>query len=319
MSSAETNSLRGHEEVSNVDLAQGMPEVDQVVACCYGQQGGEAARRSGVEPVPGYQGVNVERMKQRYQEHLVEVVGLPEEDVLCEASVGTFGRNYVDETVIGEDDRIQILATTAAPWRWICSLLVTARNGRRFIGTGWFISPRTLMTAGHVVFMHNEGGWAREVTVIPGRNGTDRPLGSQVSSSFRSVRGWTQDQDTNFDYAAIIMPDTSLGGQVGHFGFAALTDATLQQVTANLSGYPGDKPQGTQWFHARGTSQLSPQKIFYEIDTFGGQSGSPIWRLENGQRTAVAIHTSGGGGARPNSGTRINQTVFDNMQRWANP
>lgn len=303
--------LTGHEPVSNDTGALGIPTVDREASCEAGEKGGLLGRKSGMEKVSGYRLPDCDRMRQERLATLEETVGAVDE-LLFEASVASFG----PESVIGEDDRAHIAATSSLPWRWICSLLVTARTGSRFIGTGWFIGPRTVMTAGHVVFMHDEGGWAQRITVIPGRNGSERPFGSLDSSALRSVSGWTQNRDTNFDYGAIIMPDDSLGSQVGHFGFAALTDATLNGLLANLSGYPGDKPAGTQWFHARNITSVSPQKVFYDVDTFGGQSGSPVWRLRNGQRTAVAIHTTGGGGTLPNSGTRINTSVFNNMDAW---
>ena len=55
-----------------------------------------------------------------------------------------------------------------------------------WIGTGWFIGPHTLMTAGHVVYIKNSGvpgrdGWVSSITVMPGRNGTTLPYGSVTS------------------------------------------------------------------------------------------------------------------------------------------
>ena len=63
----------------------------------------------------------------------------------------------VAEAVLGRDDRIQINATHDYPWRAHASLLVVARDGSRWIGTGWFIGPHTLATAGHVVYIKNSG------------------------------------------------------------------------------------------------------------------------------------------------------------------
>jgi V8-like Glu-specific endopeptidase len=83
----------------------------------------------------------------------------------------------------------------------------------------------------------------------------------------------------------------------------------------NNSGYPGDKPFGTQWFNAGAITQVTNRKIYYMIDTYGGQSGSPVWRFLNGQRHGVGIHAYGG---CPNSATRIVKEVFDNMLAWRN-
>ena len=66
-------------------------------------------------------------------------------------------KESLSEVVIGRDDRIRVGATNKNPWRWICSLRITAKDGSRWIGTGWLAGPRTVITAGHVVYMHSRG------------------------------------------------------------------------------------------------------------------------------------------------------------------
>ena len=218
------------------------------------------------------------------------------------------------ESVCGSDDRVQITATTSVPWRWICKLVITFPNGAGGGCTGWFIGPKAVMTAGHCVYSSANGGWARQIEVIPGMNGASRPYGSMIGTSFRSVVGWTQNGDPNYDYGCIILP-SPLGNQVGYFGFAALTDSSLNGLLANNAGYPGDKPFGTQWFNAGRVTNVTARKFYYMLDTYGGQSGSPTWRLQSGQRHAVGIHAYGG---CPNSSTRITTPVFNNMLTWRN-
>ena len=217
------------------------------------------------------------------------------------------------ESVCGRDDRVRISPATAIPWRWVCQLLITMANGGTSRCTGWFIGPRCVMTAGHCVYSRGAGGWARRIEVIPGMDGASRPYGSQVGTSFRSVTGWVNNGDPNYDYGAIILPDRTLGNRVGWFGFASLTNASLSNLLVNNSGYAGDKPFGTQWFNAGRITNVTARKIYYMIDTFGGHSGSPVWRYLNGQRHAVGVHAYGG---CPNSATRIVQAVFNNMMAW---
>jgi glutamyl endopeptidase len=201
------------------------------------------------------------------------------------------------------------------PWRWICKLIIRFPNGATGGCTGWFIGPKAVMTAGHCVYSSASGGWASQIEVIPGMRGATRPYGSMIGTSFRSVTGWTQNSDPNYDYGCIILPSPTLGNQVGYFGFAALTDASLQNLLVNNSGYPGDKPFGTQWFNAGRVTNVTAQKIYYMLDTYGGQSGSSTWRYLNGERHAVGIHAYGG---CPNSATRIVTAVFNNMMTWRN-
>ncbi|MGW1767230.1 trypsin-like serine peptidase [Streptomyces sp. NPDC002073] len=230
----------------------------------------------------------------------------------------SFGPPDMLETVHARDDRVQITDTTSYPWRAHASLLITAADNTQWIGTGWFIGPHTLITAGHVVHIKNSGvpgqdGWVKSIQVMPGRNGTALPFGSVTSTNFRSVTGWTNSGDENFDYGAIIIP-TELGSTTGWFGFGAWPDADLLKTSANISGYPGDKPTGSQWYDGRGISSVNPLKVFYDIDSFGGQSGSAVYHIHNGARYGIAVHAYGG--ASVNSGTRITKEVFTNLQLW---
>ena len=263
----------------------------------------------GVEQVPGY----------THREMAPEALIVPDTSTLRDIGEASFGPpRPMTETVHGADNRVQITNTTIYPWRAIASLLITARDGSTWIGTGWFIGPHTLMTAGHVVHIKNSGvagrdGWVRSIQVMPGRNGASLPYGTVTSSNFRSVNGWINNGDENFDYGAIIIP-TQLGNTVGSFGFGVYADADLTSAIGNISGYPGDKPGGTQWYDSRKIASVNATKVFYDIDTAGGQSGSAVYRIIGNNRYAVAVHAYGG--ATTNSGTRINNNVYNNMVAW---
>ena len=244
---------------------------------------------------------------------------VPDTSRLRDIAEASFGELPVGiETVHGPDDRVQITNTAVYPWRVHASLLITAADNSQWIGTGWFIGPHTLITAGHVVFIKNSpvaerNGWVRSITVMPGRNGGALPYGAVTSRNFRTVKGWANDADVRTDYGAIIIP-TELGSTVGWFGFGVYSDAALSSTTANIAGYPGDKPSGTLWYAYRQLDSVDSYRVYYDIDTFGGQSGSSVYRIDNGQRRGVAVHTSGG--ASTNSGTRVNSAVFNNFVAW---
>jgi glutamyl endopeptidase len=246
-------------------------------------------------------------------------VTAPEMEGLVDIGAASFVDPRVTlETVHGVDNRIKVEDTDKYPFRVNASLLITARDGSQWIGTAWFISPRTLITAGHCVYIKNSGlpqrdGWVRSIQVMPGRNGSKLPFGSVTSSQFWSVKGWTDSGDENYDYGAIIIP-TELGNTVGTMGFAAYDDGELTGATANVTGYPGDKDSGTMWYDTKRIAALSPTKVHYDIDTAGGQSGASLYIVKNGQRIAIAVHAYGG--AVTNSGTRISPLVFQNLTNW---
>ncbi len=169
------------------------------------------------------------------------------------------------------------------------------------------------MTAGHCVYSHRAGGWAKKIEVIPGMDASSRPFGSQIATSFRSVVGWTKSAKRNYDYGAIVLPNNTLGNRVGYFGFAALSSSSLKNLVVNNAGYAGDKPFGTLWYNAGRITRVTSRRLYYMIDTYGGHSGSPVWRLRKGQRHVVGVHAYGG---CPNGATRIVKPVFDNMLKW---
>jgi V8-like Glu-specific endopeptidase len=237
---------------------------------------------------------------------------------LLDVGLASFAPEVVLETVHGQDDRVPIKDTELYPWSAIASLLITAADGSQWIGTGWFISPRTLATAGHCVYITNSGvrgrdGWVRSIQVMPGRDGTTLPFGSVTSTQFWSVRGWADSGDENVDYGAIVIP-TPVGDTVGTFGFGVFSDDELAGSMVNIAGYPGDKPPGTAWFDARQVAMTGPSKIHYDIDTAGGQSGAAVYRIDDERRIGVAVHAYGG--PTTNSGTRISPPVFRNLTDW---
>ena len=272
-------------------------------------------KQDGSEAVEGF------KLPKGTAEAMAETLRAPATTNLRDIAEATYGPPPPHlETVHGFDNRVRITTTSVYPWRAHASLLITAADGSQWIGTGWFIGPHTLMTAGHVVNIRGSGvagrdGWVRRIQVMPGRNGSSLPYGSVTSTSFRSVTGWTTSAsgDENYDYGAIILPK-DLGTTTGWFGFGVYSDADLKNSVGNIAGYPGDKPAGELWYDARRIDSVNSRKVYYDIDTAGGQSGSAVYRIVNGQRYAFAIHAYGG--ATTNSGTRIVTPVYNNMVAW---
>lgn len=220
------------------------------------------------------------------------------------------------EVIIGTDDRLRITATKNTPWRRYCALRITFPSGRTYRGTGFLIGRRAVATAGHCVYLHAEGGWARKIEVIPGMNGNDRPFGSTFAVSMRSVGGWVNGKQPASDYGCVILPQGAFGGRsLGKFGFAALSNAQLLACPAVLAGYPGDKPFAQLWGMSRKIKTVGPKTLIYDIDTMGGQSGAPVYIKHKGSRTVVGIHNYGAGTG--NSATRVTKPVFDRLKAWS--
>jgi len=228
------------------------------------------------------------------------------------------------ETIIGPtDDRVRVLDTELAPWRMLCALRMRGQSGAGAIGTGWFVGPRTLLTAGHCVYSTQFfGGWASSIEISPGRNGAEFPFRTVRSTRFSSVNRWVEAQDPDFDIGCIHLDDP-LGDEVGWFGVGALAPEELEGFLVNVSGYPGDRGGGTEQYHHKNRIlRVTERRLFYDVDTFGGQSGAPVWihETDTAPPLAVGIHAYGVGGAvgglEANSAPRVIPEVLDQIRTW---
>jgi glutamyl endopeptidase len=241
-----------------------------------------------------------------------------------DSNTGTDPSPETAESIIGADQRVQIVGTTSYPARAIGMI---SRNGSQWC-TGWLISKDTILTAGHCV---NSGGngttngaWYGGLRFSAGRNGPSAPYGYCGVRSTTSFVGWVRDGSEEHD-AAVVKLNCSIGTRVGWFGQWWQT-ASLNGLFTRVQGYPGDKPQ-TQWLSTGSVTASTTFQIFYQNDTVGGMSGSPIWQNRaNGSSfcsgvCGYGIHAYGLHGGAPHSnnnhGTRHTQNKFNVYQSVA--
>jgi glutamyl endopeptidase len=221
------------------------------------------------------------------------------------------------ESIIGADNRVRVNPTTSYPAR--ATVLITFSAGRC---TGWLINANTVVTAGHCV--HPGGGGSfypvSSYRVYPGRNGTSSPYGSCTARWTASVTGWTVNGWDDYDYGAIKL-NCSVGNTTGWYGYF-WTSASLTGLPTIINGYPGDKPL-TQWRSNDLVRVTQTRRVFYQNDTVGGVSGAPVYYNRAGCGIcSMAVHAYGTYGLPPfstnNHGTRITQSVFNNLTAWRN-
>jgi glutamyl endopeptidase len=220
------------------------------------------------------------------------------------------------KTVIGADGRTLVTPTTSYPAR--AAVLITFDGGRC---SGWLYGPNVVATTGHCVHTGGTSGhWMTNVRVYPGRNGSSAPYGSCTARALYSVVGWTTSKDETYDYGAVKL-NCTVGNTTGYFGFFWQA-ASLTGLSATVEGYPGDKPL-TLWKAGGSISMTQDRQVFYLQDTYAGQSGSPVFQNRSGcGQCSMAIHAYGLHGGSPhnqyNHGTRITQSVFNNLLTWKN-
>lgn len=215
-----------------------------------------------------------------------------------------------------------VLDTGEPPWKWICQLAaVTAKHQRIMIGTGWFAGPGIVVTAAHCLFPQDEGVSVDTIRIVPGPLAFGPPFAYGVayarSANVRVTDRWSGgDDDPDGDYGAIVLDDHSLGDALGHFDTLALDEDALRQSPVAICGFPFDRDGAMrQYVHEDTISNVSATRLVYTIDTFGGQSGSPIF-MPSRNFAVVGIHNSGDSD-EANSGVRMTADVSAQIADWA--
>jgi glutamyl endopeptidase len=224
------------------------------------------------------------------------------------------------ESIIGADQRVRVNPTTSFPARATAQILFktsTSSSGSNLC-TGWLISKNTIATAGHCVHPGTAGAafYPRSTySITPGRNAALKPYGSCAAIRLITNTNWVRGRGPEWDYAVIKL-NCIIGNTVGWHGFFWQT-ASLTGIAEIIQGYPGDKPSGTHWRHGARIASTQVRRIFYQNDTFGGQSGSAIWYRRNSSCfvCSMGIHAYGSGNTGFNSGTRITKGVFNFLVR----
>lgn len=207
-------------------------------------------------------------------------------------------------SVIGNDDRVQITDTTAVPYQ---STVFIGANGA--LGSGSVIGKNTVLTAAHVVSGIKDNPNTDSNYVIPGRNGATLPYGKFKIKEVHIFEKYLTTSSTSDDVAVLTLePNDGKGiGDIVKQNPIILTDTVTIGDNVSSTGYPGDKPWGTQW-EAKGKiiGKQTASLIDYDFDTFGGQSGSSVF---NDKHQIIAVHSAGGGNR--NVGVKLNSEKID--------
>ncbi|MGX7203310.1 trypsin-like serine peptidase [Enterococcus plantarum] len=191
-------------------------------------------------------------------------------------------------SIIGVDERSRVFDTTLAPYQ---STVYVSSNG--YMGSGAVIGKNTVLTAAHVVKRIMENPTKATNYVIPGRNGATLPYGKFKIKQVHIPQRYLDKVDLDHDIAVLTLEENN-GHSIGDVvkqNPMVLTNTVSIGNTISSMGYPGDKPFGTMWESKGKIIRQSTNRIDHDIDTVGGQSGSPIF---NENHEIIAVHVSGG-------------------------
>lgn len=211
-------------------------------------------------------------------------------------------------SLVGSDNRSHI-TSTAHPFSAICYITSYWPNGSSTGGTAWMYWDDIAITAGHCVYNKSCGGWATSIIVKPCANGSNNPYGTVYARHLHSGSQWTDNSNPYYDYGVIELT-AKIGNDTGWFGTLTRTK-TFKNSDITIVGYPGEYYR-QMWGMSGKVKRNTIHKIYYDIDTTPGQSGSPVYQYNSEYGyVAIAIHTNGSSSITTNSGTRITKDLFD--------
>ena len=193
----------------------------------------------------------------------------------------------------------EITTRTAYPYSAICYITVTwPDRGAASQGSGTVVGPNDILTALHVVFNADRGGWATSVTVTPGydKSPVSSPYGA--FTNFGSLAGRTDNWDTNGDglltnvEAQYDMAVIGMRSRIGDITGTVGTQPLAADFYGVMAGYP-----------ARGTGMMA-EDVFADASTVNGvyqvrsglgagASGGPLLHTSGGVTTVVGSLSSG--------------------------
>ena len=240
--------------------------------------------------------------------------------------------------IFGTDTRQPVgeSSVTTFPWSTVGRIWYEYPDGTQWSSSAAVVGPRTLLTAGHVVYNAAHGGYPTYFFFSPGQDGNKifdpvsgntffrsdfQPYGAAQATGFETYTAWTASQDYDYDIGYVTL-DRDIGDYTGWMGYGwNSNNSFFQGLGLNTAGYPGDLDVSTDTMYtAFGTIQTVNTNNLQStsIPLGPGQDGSPLWTYNGNNADNVIYATMSSewtlnGNPDYNQFTRITQSEFTDL------
>ncbi|MEH7072041.1 trypsin-like serine protease [Priestia megaterium] len=209
-----------------------------------------------------------------------------------------------ERLICGDDDREElhdVNVNSSILSRATCHLAITFDDGTLAAGTGFFIAPRKVVTAGHCLY-DKEKGYAKQIIVRPGLNrrsngDIDPPFLGDFAADMRVPEDWEKHNNYNHDWGLITLAKEDLYDRAGKPSLQlwAATDDEIRDKLFTLWGYPNkcDFPNQCLFFSKKPEQikEITPYIVYSIHDVTHGNSGGPLVLNEDIKVLAICSHS----------------------------
>lgn len=195
--------------------------------------------------------------------------------------------------IFGVDDRRVAASGSFALYPTIVQVVAYFSDGYVSQGSGVVVGYNDVLSAAHVIYDEDRGGYAKRVEVIAALNSEYKPFGVADSSALRVSLPWMQTQSYAGDYALITVAEP-IGYYTGFAGVSAYSDSVIGQDMVSY-GYPGDLDNGLKMYKTAGSVDYVDENALQfsdDLDAYAGQSGSGVF-IENGEEVLGVVSYEG--------------------------
>lgn len=218
--------------------------------------------------------------------------------------------------IIGEDDRINEAGNCSkAPYKGICFIESKMPNGKYLYGTAWLYEDNGTLgavTAAHCVYNEEMGGMAKYVKVQAGRSGQlfiKSQKSSDIAISPQYEKGYPE-----HDMAVIKLSNSTFKKC---FKFFQSDDEDYLDRKVRLCGYPAEtkeEQENLAVYKSIGfIDDYDDDLLYYELDTESGESGAPIYVLDDGDYYVIGMNVAHDEDETQNIGIRLQGEKMDEL------